>query len=368
MNDNPLVSLFDYGQSFWYDNIRRKYLQDGTLQGLIDSDGLRGMTSNPSIFAKAIGGSDDYDEQLASLAADLSVDARYEALALADIQAACDHFTDLYQASKRTDGFVSLEVSPYLANDTEKTCAEAERLYAAVGRPNIMIKVPATPAGIPAIRYLIGRGINVNVTLMFSMVHYEAVAAAYLEGIKLWLAGGGDGASVASVASFFVSRVDTAVDKLLAAIPDPAAAQYQGKTAIANAKIVYQRYQALFTGQAFADLAAAGARPQRLLWASTSTKNPDFPDTIYVDELIGANTVNTMPPQTVDAFRDHGSLAARLTTDVAAASAVLTGLADVGVDLNSVTEKLQVDGVAAFAKSFDELLAAVARKSEALVT
>lgn len=366
---NPLVELHAFGQSFWYDNIRRKFLEDGTLKHLITEDGLRGMTSNPSIFEQAIGKSDDYDAQITTLLRDgADVNTMYEALALADIQAACDLFADLYEESNGGDGYVSLEVSPHLAHETEDTIAEARRLHAAVGRPNVMIKVPATPEGIPAIRQLIGEGININITLMFSMAHYEAVAQAYIDGLKQLAGNGKDLSRMASVASFFVSRVDSVVDKKLAALDDAAAASLMGKTAIANSKIVYQRFKELFHGQAFETLREMGAPVQRLLWASTSTKNPDYPDTLYIDNLIGPETVNTMPPTTVDAFRDHGVVASTLEEDVDDARLVLDNLAELGIDLDEVTEQLQVDGVAAFAKSFETLMTAITAKRERLAS
>ena len=354
---NPLVQLYHFGQSFWYDNIRRKFLQDGTLANLIAHDGLRGLTSNPAIFQKAIGESDDYDAHIAQLVAEeATLDQTYEALVIADIQAACDLFAELYATSGGEDGYVSLEVSPHLAHHTAETVAEAQRLFAAVGRPNLMIKVPATPAGIPAIQQLIGEGINVNVTLMFNMAHYEAVAEAYIQGVRQLLANGGDVRQVASVASFFVSRVDSAVDSLL-----PSGSELAGKAAVANAKVVYERFQHLF-GQPFAELAQAGARPQRLLWASTGTKNPAYPDTLYVDELIGPATVNTMPPATVDAFRDHGRPAETLTQGVDQAHQLLAALAAHGLDLAAITQQLQDEGVAAFVQSFETLTAAIAAK------
>lgn len=360
---NPLVELHAFGQSFWYDNIRRKLLEDGTLQSLINDDGLRGMTSNPSIFQKAIGESDDYDTQMKELIAqDASVSEIYEALALKDIQTACDMFANLYEESNRGDGFVSLEVSPHLANDTEGTIEEARRLFKAVDRPNVMIKVPATSAGIPAIETLISEGVNINITLMFNMAHYEAVAKAYIDGLQKLIENGGDPTKVASVASFFVSRVDAAVDKKLEELNDPAAEALMGKTAIANAKIVYQRFKEIFHGEAFNQLKAASAAPQRLLWASTSTKNPDYPDTLYVDNLIGPETVNTMPPNTIDAFRDHGTVARTLDKDVDEAQLVLDNLAELGVDLSDITEQLQEDGVEAFMNSFDDLMEVIENK------
>lgn len=360
---NPLVELHSYGQSFWYDNIRRKFLQDGTLQALIDHDGLRGMTSNPSIFGKAIGGSDDYDAQMRVLVASgASTMEIYEALAIADIQAACDLFAPLYASSRGGDGFVSLEVSPYLARDTQGTITEARRLFTAVNRPNLMIKVPATPEGIPAIRQLISEGVNVNVTLMFNMAHYEAVAEAYVNGVRQRIDNGGDPRRVASVASFFVSRVDTAVDKQLAELGNAEAEALMGKTAVANSKLVYKRFREIFHGAAFETLRAAGAVPQRLLWASTSTKNPAYPPTMYVDELIGRETVNTMPPVTIDAFRENGRVAHTLEANVEAAGEVLAQLDDLGVNLPAVTEQLQTAGVDAFAKAFDVLLQTIEEK------
>ncbi|HRQ37446.1 MAG TPA: transaldolase [Chloroflexota bacterium] len=360
---NPLVELHAYGQSFWYDNIRRQFLQDGTLQKLIAQDGLRGMTSNPSIFEKAIGHSDDYDAQIRELVAQgADVDAIYEALVLADIQAACDLFADLYAESDGDDGFVSLEVSPHLARDTVGTVSEARRLFTAVNRPNLMIKVPATAEGIPAVEALIGSGINVNITLMFNMAHYEAVAQAYINGLQRLLADGGDPRKVASVASFFVSRVDTAVDKKLAELDDTAAQALMGQTAVANSKVVYQRFKEIFHGPAFQELQAAGAARQRLLWASTSTKNPAYADTLYVDQLIGPETVNTMPPGTIEAFRDHGRLANTLEQEVDKAWELLDNLAELHINLDDITEQLQIEGVIAFEKAFDALLDTIAAK------
>jgi transaldolase len=360
---NPLNELNTLGQSFWYDNIRRKFLQDGTIARLIAEDGLRGMTSNPSIFEKAIGESDDYDEQIRPLARrGASSREVYEALALTDIQMACDLFADVYQQSGGGDGYVSLEVSPDLASDTGATVAEARRLFTAVSRPNVMIKVPATAEGIPAIRQLLGDGININITLMFSLDHYEAVAKAYMAGLRRWLDEGGDLARVASVASFFVSRVDSAVDKKLAAVNDPAAAALMGKAAIANSRLVYQRFEELFHGPAFDELRRAGAPVQRLLWASTSTKNPAYPDTLYVDELIGPETVNTMPPATIEAFRDHGTVALTLEKELDQARLVMENLEELGISMDDVTEQLQRDGVRAFAHSFTTLLAAIEQK------
>lgn len=360
---NRLVELQRFDQSFWYDNIRRKFLQDGTLQQLIEQDGLRGMTSNPAIFEKAIGQSDDYDPQIKELVASgRDTPTIYEALTLTDIQAACDLFSDLYEATKGKDGFVSLEVSPELAADTAGTIAEARRLFAAVGRPNVMIKVPATPQGIPAIRQLISDGIHINITLMFNMAHYEAVSQAYLQGLTQLIERGGDPAGVASVASFFVSRVDSTVDKQLTQLNRPEATRLLGQAAIANAKIAYQRFKEIFHGPTFAPLQAAGANPQRLLWASTSTKNPAYPSTLYVDNLIGPQTVNTMPPETIEAFRAHGQLANNLENNVDQALTVLNDLHELGIDFQAITEQLQREGVAAFSKAFQNLLQAIEKK------
>lgn len=364
---NPLRELYSYGQSFWYDNIRRQYLQDGTLAALIADDGLRGMTSNPSIFAKAIGQSADYDAQIQALIArGADVMPIYEALVVEDIRAACDLFADLYADSDGEDGYVSLEVSPQLAGDTAGTIAEAQRLFDMVDRPNLMIKVPATPAGIPAVRELIAAGINVNITLMFSMAHYEAVAQAYIEGLTQLVVDGGDPSGVASVASFFVSRVDTAVDQQLVGFGEAGQA-LQGQIAVANCKVVYQRYKEIFQGEAFQVLQAAGAMPQRLLWASTSTKNPAYVPTLYVDELIGPQTVNTMPPETIDAFRANGRLANTLEADVAVAEEQLQQLAALPVDLDFITDRLQVEGVVAFEQAFVALLDTIAAKREAML-
>jgi transaldolase len=363
VNMNPLVQLNTYGQSFWYDNIRRRYLLDGTLARLINEDGLRGMTSNPSIFEQAIGGGSDYDEQIARLAeTGAKLAAVYEGLVLEDIRLACDLFAPLHTETRGGDGFVSLEVSPHLARDTEGTVDEARRLFAAVDRPNVMIKVPATEEGIPAVRQLISEGVNVNITLMFSMSHYEAVADAYMDGLTVFMKRGGEPARVASVASFFVSRVDTAVDKQLKGLTQAHTDALLGRSAIANSKQVYQRFQELFHGQRFESLRTRGAQVQRLLWASTSTKNPDYADTLYVDNLIGPQTVNTMPPSTIDAFRDHGRVANTLEDGLEEARVVLQRLAELGINLEAIAEDLQEAGVEAFARSFDKLMDTLAHK------
>ncbi|MCA9915754.1 MAG: transaldolase, partial [Anaerolineae bacterium] len=285
-----LHDLLQHGQSIWIDYIRRQYIQDGGMQQAID-DGVRGVTSNPAIFEKAIAGSNDYDSDIQTMVAEgKTTDEIYEALAIADIQAAADLFRPVYDASNGVDGYVSLEVSPTLARDTQGTIEEARRLFATVDRPNVMIKVPATPEGIPAIETLIGEGINVNVTLMFSMKHYEDVANAYITGLERFAAANGDLSKVASVASFFVSRVDSKIDPML---EEKGASELMGKVAIANSKVVYQRFKEIFSSERWNNLAKQGARVQRPLWASTSTKNPEYPDTLYVDTLIGADTVNT---------------------------------------------------------------------------
>lgn len=365
---NPLNELHNFGQSFWYDNIRRSLLRDGTIKSLIDLEGLRGMTSNPTIFAKAIGSTDDYDEQITELASSgRGVEAIYEQLVIADITWACELFNAVYQNSDGEDGYVSLEVSPHLAHEEDKTVSEAERLFKMVNRPNLMIKVPATDAGIRAVERLIARGINVNITLMFNMRHYEAVANAYLAGIAAYAKSGGKISGVASVASFFVSRLDTAVDKLLADLDSPKASELLGRTAISNSKLVYKRYKELFEGDNFTDLLQGGARVQRLLWASTSTKNPAYPDTLYVDELIGPDTVNTMPPRTIDAFRDHGVAGPTLEQGFPEAQWVIDAVTELGIDLDQVTEQLQREGIKAFSDSYDQLLQTLEKKLAELV-
>ena len=354
-----LNELNQAGQSVWLDYIRRAYIASGELQAIIEA-GVTGITSNPSIFEKAIAGSSDYDADIQRLVmTGRGTTGIYEALALDDIGRAADLLRPVYERTAGRDGYVSLEVSPELAHDTAGTIADARRLFAALGRPNVMIKVPATPAGIPAFQTLISEGINVNVTLMFSLAHYEAVAEAYLRGLEARAAAGGDLSRVASVASFFVSRVDSAVDKALAAAGNQ---QLPGRIAVANAKITYQRFQAIFTGPRWQKLAQAGAQPQRVLWASTSTKNPAYSDTLYVDELIGPHTVNTMPLNTVDAFLDHGTVAETLTAGLDEAQAQLAQLAELGIDLAAITEQLQVAGVDAFATAFRGMLDSVARK------
>jgi len=359
-----LEELASLGQAVWLDYIRRSFIASGDLRALVE-DGLRGVTSNPTIFEKAIAGSDDYDQDLHRLVdAGHSVETIYETLVLDDIRRAADILRPVYEATQGGDGFVSLEVSPKLARDTDGTVAEARRLFAALGRPNVMIKVPATAEGISAVRQLISEGINVNVTLMFSLAHYDVVAEAYIAGLEELLASGGDASQVASVASFFVSRVDRVVDPQLEAAGKN---ELLGRIAIANAKLAYQRFQQTFRGARWERLQANGARVQRPLWASTSTKNPEYSDVLYVDELIGPHTINTLPPQTLSSFRDHGVVAVTLTQEVERAQAEIEQLAEAGIDLDGVTEQLQDDGVKAFAKSFESLMASIAEKRERLL-
>ena len=362
---NPLKKLSEQGQSIWLDYIRRTLITSGEFNSLIEEDGLRGMTSNPTIFEKAIAGSEDYDESLRNILEQdphIGTKALFETLAIEDIRMATDALRPVYDKTEGADGLVSLEVSPHLANDTEGTIAEARRLWQTVDRPNLMIKVPAAPAGVPASEELIASGVNINVTLMFSLKHYEDIAHAYIRGLQRC----DHPERMASVASFFVSRVDGAVDKLLEANGSPEAKALLGRIAVANAKLTYKRFQEIFYGDDFAELKSEGARVQRPLWASTSTKNPAYSDTLYVAELIGPDTVNTMPPATLEAFRDHGKVEVTVTKNVDEAEAQIAALGELGIDLGEVTEKLQVDGVASFAKSFDELLEALERKGTLL--
>jgi len=356
---NPLKRLWqEQGQSVWLDFIERDLLTGGGLARFVADDGVRGVTSNPSIFQKAIEGGGPYDEAVAGLLADdpgMTTVELYEALAIDDIQTATDILRPVWQESEGGDGYVSLEVSPHLARDTSGTVAEAKRLWQSVNRPNLMIKVPATHEGIPAIEDLIGEGINVNATLMFSLADYEAVATAYLRGLEV----NSNPAGVASVASFFVSRVDTKIDAQLEAIGTPEALALRGRAAIANAKLAYRRFGELFGPETFAPLSARGAMVQRPLWASTSTKNPDYRDVIYVEELIGPDTVNTLPVATLESFRDHGEPRPSLLEDVDGADRVFAELAEVGIDFDATTTQLQVEGVDAFANSFDQLLGAL---------
>jgi len=357
-----LHQLADLGQAIWLDYIRRSFIEQGDLESLVH-DGLRGVTSNPSIFEKAIAGSNDYDEALRRLSGEgKSVREIYETLAVEDIQRAADVLRPVYDETGGDDGYVSLEVSPDLAYDTEGTIEEARSLFAAVDRPNVMIKVPATPEGTPAIETLIGEGINVNVTLMFSLDQYDAVSEAYLSGLETLDAQGGDLSSVASVASFFVSRVDVKVDRMLDDIGTPAAQELKGTIGIANAKMAYQRFKATFNRERWQDLEDKGARRQRVLWASTSTKDPTYSDTLYPDNLIGAHTVNTLPPSTLNAFRDHGTVALTLETQLLTERARLEKLDDLGINLDQVTDELLEEGVEKFAKPFSDLMESIEEK------
>ena len=363
---NPLVELHKFGHSFWYDNIHRRMLTSGELKRMIDEDGLRGMTSNPTIFEKAIAGSADYDDAIRELVGrGLEVVEIYEALAVADIQAAADLFRPLYDRENGNDGYVCLEVSPKLAHDTQATIAEARRLWNSVGRPNLMVKVPATPAGIPAIEHLIAAGLNINVTLMFARETYDQVAAAYIRGLEQRAREERGVRETASVASLFVSRVDTAVDKILQQAGAPE--ELRGKAAIANSRLLYQSYKEIFHGPRFAALRTSGARPQRLLWGSTSTKNPNYSDVMYVEALIGQETVDTMPDATIAAFRDHGKARATLEEGMEEARGTFERLAQAGVDVPAVMQQLRDDGVRLFADSFDKLMQSLASKREALL-
>jgi transaldolase / glucose-6-phosphate isomerase len=368
---NRLRQLETCGQSLWLDYLRRSLIAGGGLRALIERDGLKGLTSNPSIFEKAIGETDEYADALRQFQAqaDHSVSEIYEHLAIADIRGAADVLRPIYNETQGRDGYVSLECSPYLANDTEATVAEAQRLWAAVDRPNLMVKVPATPAGIPAIRQLTGRGLNINITLLFSVSVYEQVVEAYISGLEDLKRAGGDVSKIASVASIFVSRIDTAIDKKLDELGDkPLAERFRGKVAIANAKLAYAGYEALFSGPRWQALVASGARTQRLLWASTSTKNPAYPDTMYVEALVGRDTVDTIPPATMDAFRDHGEVTQdAIERGLQDARALLAELAERGVSLQAVTDDLVSDGVKHFADAFDKLFGVIAQRRLALL-
>ena len=357
---NRLVQLQDFDQSVWLDSISRGLVQSGQLQALVDNDGLRGMTSNPAIFEKAISGSDDYRDQLRALhAAGKSTTEIYEAVAITDIQSACDVLRSVYDASDGEHGLVSLEVSPELAFDTEGTIAEVRRLWQQVDRPNLMIKIPATDEGVPAVQQMLTEGHNVNITLMFSLTDYDNVAEAYISALEARAAAGKPIDRIASVASFFVSRIDTLADELLEArvqAGESRAQEIMGQVAIANAKVAYQHFLKFFKSERFRKLEAQGARVQRVLWASTSTKNPAYSDVMYVDTLIGPHTVNTLPDDTMDAFRDHGTLAQTVDTGAAEAQVVLDALSAVGVDYDAMTRQLQQEGVDKFVQPYHALL------------
>src|SRR6201995_3622368 len=369
---NPVKALESHGQAVWLDFLARGFVAKGDLKKLIDTDGVKGVTSNHAVFEKAIGSSEEYDAPIgkALKGGDRNVADLFERLAVEDIQNAADVLRPVYDRLDGHDGFVSLEVSPYLAMDTKGTVTEARKLWKDVGRKNLMVKVPATPEGLPAIEQLTGEGISINITLLFSQKVYRQVAEAYLKGLEKYVAKGGDPSHVASVASFFVSRIDSMVDKQLdekiAKANDPSEkerlAALKGKVAIANAKMAYQDYKRLFAGARWEKLAAKGARPQRLLWASTGVKNKDYRDTLYVEELIGLNTVNTVPPATLDAFRDHGKLRNSLEEDIDGAKRVLDELQRSGISLDQITADLVKDGGKLFADAADKLYGAVATK------
>jgi transaldolase/glucose-6-phosphate isomerase len=374
---NPLRELGKYGQSIWLDYIRRHLISSGDLQRMVDNDGLGGITSNPAIFEKAITGSTDYADALRELQKEKGLDAMaiYERMAIKDIQDAADVLRSVYDRSGRRDGYVSLEVSPFLARDTEATIKDARRLWKAVDRPNLMVKIPATPEGLPAIQQALSEGININVTLLFSQDVYEKVARAYLAGLQAWAASGGDVGRLASVASFFISRIDTMVDGLLKARLKTADAKeaallrsLMGRVAIANAKLTYQLYKQIFSGPAWDALAKRGAQTQRVLWASTSTKDPSYSDVLYVEELIGPDTVNTMPPNTLEAFRDHGKAKPGLEAELDAAGDVMDTLEKVGISMKQVTDDLLTQAVKLFAEPFDKLLNAVDAKCKFVPT
>ncbi|MFH1342165.1 MAG: bifunctional transaldolase/phosoglucose isomerase [Pseudomonadota bacterium] len=374
---NPVKALENHGQAVWLDFLARGFVARGDLKQLIDTDGVKGVTSNPSIFEKAIGSSDEYDGAIGNALkmGDRPVAELFEHLAIEDIQNAADVLRPVYDQLRGEDGFVSLEVSPYLAMDTKGTIAEAERLWQDVGRKNLMVKVPATPEGLPAIQHLIGAGISINITLLFSQKVYVQVAEAYLAGLEKLVKSGGDPSRVASVASFFVSRIDSAVDKELdekiARANDPTEKErlsaLKGKVAIANAKLAYQDYKRLFSGARWDRLAAKGAKPQRLLWAFTGTKNKDYSDVLYVEELIGPNTINTVPPATLDAFRDHGTPRDSLEENIEDARHVLSELEKSGISLDAITAELVRDGVRLFADAADKLYGAVAHKRSSVL-
>jgi len=355
-----------HGQSPWLDNLTRTYLRDGTLGRLV-ADGIRGVTANPTIFARAIEGSDAYDEQFAArIAQGRPVLDAYWDLVVDDVSDALGVLRPTFDSSGGTDGFVSVEVAPELAHDTGATVAAARQLHERIARPNLFVKIPATGEGVPAIQAMIAEGRSINITLIFSLARYAEVIDAYLAGLETFARGGGDLTSVHSVASFFVSRVDTEVDRRLEAIGTPAALALRGQAAVAQAKLAYRLFQDRFSGPRWQALAARGARPQRPLWASTSTKNPAYPDTLYVDSLIGPDTVNTLPEATIAAFEDHGTLARTIDSGVGDAQAVMDGLAEVGVDMDDVGRTLEDQGVASFHQSFAHVLQALQTKARQL--
>jgi len=370
MKNNPLQQLGTLGQSIWLDYIRRDLIAGGGLRRLIEEDGLRGMTSNPAIFEKAIVDSHDYDEDIRAMALEgKSAEAIYETLSQRDVQSAADEFRPLYDRTEGKDGYVSLEVNPHLAHDTNATMQEARRLWDELNRPNVFIKVPATANGLPAIQQLISEGTNINVTLLFGLSRYRQVAEAYIAGIETCAAEGEPVKQVTSVASFFVSRIDALVDPLLEKLiaqggkEADLAKKVRGQVAIASGKMAYQIYKEIFGSDRFRKLAAQGARVQRLLWASTSTKNPDYSDVKYIEALIGPDTVNTAPLETLDAYRDHGEPKARIEEDVKEARWVLDQLPELGISIDNVTRQLEDEGVEKFCKPFDKLMETLTQRS-----
>lgn len=368
MKTNPLKQLATLGQSIWLDYIRRDLIVSGGLRRLIEEDGLRGMTSNPAIFEKAIADSREYDADIRAMALKgKGAEAIYETISQRDVQSAADEFRPLYDRTDGRDGYVSLEVNPHLAHDTNGTIEEARRLWGALDRPNVFIKVPATVEGLPAIKQLTSEGINVNITLLFGLPRYRLVADAYIDGIEARLARGEDVSHVASVASFFVSRMDTLVDPLLEKImvhggkDADLAKKAHGQTAIASAKMAYQIYKEIFGSDLFGKLAAQGARVQRVLWASTGTKNPDYEDVKYIEALIGPDTVNTIPVETLNAYRDHGVPKVRLEHDVGKATGILEGLLKLGIRIDTITQQLEDEGVEKFNMPFDKLMETLAK-------
>ncbi len=366
---NPLLEIHKAGQSIWLDFITRQFIADGKLAKLIAEDGVSGVTSNPTIFQKAITGGKEYDETISTLVrAGKNSDEIFDALAIEDIQKACDAFKGVYEKTKGADGYVSLEVSPHLARDTEGTLAEARRLFKAVQRPNVMIKIPASKEGIPAIEQALGEGININITLIFALTRYQEVINAWLSGLEKLDKSGKPLSSVASVASFFVSRVDSAIDGMLEKNKPAGYEALFGKAAIANARLAYDMFLKMKNSARFQALAKKGARVQRPLWASTSTKNPKYRDVIYVEELLGADTVNTLPLATIDAVRDHAKAVPALPGDVKAAAKAILDLASAGISIDAVTQDLEVQGLKLFSDSYDDLIKSLDQKREALKT
>jgi transaldolase len=376
MSNNPLVELTNLGQSVWYDNIERKLVTSGELRRLIEEDSLRGVTSNPAIFEKAISGSDLYEEQLRELAGQgKSANDIYEAIAVRDVQMAADELATVYEKTDGLDGYVSLECSPLLANDTEGTIEEARRLWKWLDRKNVMIKIPGTPEGIPAIEQCIYDGININITLLFSLTSHEQTMEAYIRGLERRVEEGKPVSGISSVASFFVSRIDTAGDKIIEDHIKQATSEEEksklrsllGRIAIANAKMAYQRYKEVFNGERFAALKAHGARVQRPLWASTSTKNPAYKDVYYVEALMGPETVDTMPPATLEAFRDHGQARVTIEDNLDEERGVLARLEEVGISLDEITQQVLDEGVAKFVEPFEKLLSATDSRRKEIV-